>query len=112
MPSKVVRDLSVAANAKSANQMTDFSDEYLRTDSKIDFYGRVATAGVNVSLMVGERLLIDDQPLNAQAGAFIDTSTDQIGSDVGGAGEKVTMTFRNTTAGALVTQALLVVTPV
>jgi len=110
MPTAVVQSLSVAANAKSAQQLTTFSEERLAGAAALAYYCRSAVIGLNVTLTAGSRILLDDMPTNAVAGTAIDVSTDQVLNDVAEGGEKLQLTFRNTTGSAIVTQGMLVVT--
>jgi len=110
MPTDRVQSLSVAGNAVSANVLSGFSDEYLRADAMIALFARSAVIGINVTLKIGERLAIDDQPINALAGTIVDLQTDGVADEPGGAGEKISLTFRNTTGGAVVVQAMLKIT--
>lgn len=113
MPTHRVQALSVAANSVSPNQLTDFSDEFLRSDAMIDHYARSQAVGLRVTLAIGERLAISDQPMNVLASSTgIATNEDQVAKEAGVAGEKVSLTFRNTTGAAIIVNAMTVFTPV
>jgi len=107
MPTAVQQSLSVAANAISAQQLTDFTDERLRGDAALAFYGRAAAIGLQALLMAGDRILMDNVPVNAVAGTAVDVSTDQMLSDFGLAGDKLSLRYRNTTGAAIVVQGML-----
>jgi len=112
MPTHRVQSLSVAANSTSSNQLSQFSDEYLRADTMIAHYAKSDVVGLNVTLAIGERLAISDQPCNAGPALGINVNEDQLAVEPGMAGEKVSLTFRNTTVGAIVVQAMSVFTPI
>ncbi len=110
LSSHTVPSLAVAANTRSVQQYTNFVDEYLRFDARIDFYIRVDVLLVVVTLMVGARLLLDEMPCRLIAGTAVDVNTDQVAQDFGLAGEKLQLFFR-AGANAAVVQAMTVVTP-
>ncbi len=107
MPVAVQQSLSVAANDISPQQLTDFTDERLRADAALAFYGRAAVVGLQVLLMAGDRILMDNVPVNAVAGTAVDVSTDQMLADFGLAGDKLSLRYRNTTGAAIVVQGML-----
>jgi len=101
--------LSVAANAKSAEQV---SGQY-------EFVGRgvftliakSSATGLNASASVGGIALVDDGaiPYTGTAGT-LDASANVIASQVLNGG-RVSLTFRNTTAGAITADSIVLFEP-
>ncbi len=101
--------LSVAANAKSAEQV---SGQY-------EFVGRgvftliakASATGLNISSSVGGISLVDDKPIpfTGTAGT-LDTSANVIASQILNGG-RVSLTARNTTVGALTLDSIVMFEP-
>lgn len=94
--------LSVAANSKSADQFTGTDLEYTPSVGVLSLFCKASATGLNVSIAAGGQRLIDDQPIpyTGTAGTLSTNDNLVIQSGVAG-GVKLTMTFRNTTGGAL-----------
>lgn len=101
--------LSVAANAKSADQVS--GTYQFVGKGKITLACRGSATGLNVSCKVGGISLVDDQaiPYTGTAGAL--SSNDHIMTSQVMNGGRVELTFRNTTAGALTVDSLLLFDP-
>ena len=92
--------VSVAANAVSSNQVQGEQFEFLSRPSLLRLYNTGSAIGLNCTLLVGGRTVINDQPISLQ-NRFPITPDDFMGEAGGVAGERLILTFRNTTAGAL-----------
>lgn len=101
--------LSVAANAKSADQVTG-QYEFVGK-GKFTLIALGSATGLNVSCSVGGVNLVNDQaiPFTGTAGT-IDTSAHVIASQVLGGG-RIELFFRNTTVGALTVDFILMFEP-
>lgn len=92
--------VSVAANAVSANQLAGELFEFLSRPSRIALYATGSATGLNASLLVGGLSFANDQAISLQNRFPI--VPDDFLVDAGGfPGERLVLTFRNTTAGAL-----------
>ena len=109
MATFVVQSLTVVANTESAQHLTEFSEERLRGNAALAFYVRCDVIDLTVTLTAGTRLLLDQVPVNTIAGTGVDVNTDQIMREGALGGEKLQLTFRKTSAGNAVVQAMLVV---
>ena len=101
--------LSVAANAKSADQV---SGQYQYVGKgKFTLIGRASATGLNVTCQVGGIALVNDQviPYTGTAGA-IDASAHIVTSQVMPGG-RVELTFRNTTGAAITADSVLYFEP-
>ncbi len=93
--------ISVAANAVSVNQLAGELFEFLARPSRIALYATGSATGLNATLLVGGLAFANDQAIGLQNRFPI--VPDDFFVDAGGfASERLILTFRNTTAGALV----------
>lgn len=92
--------VSVAANARSTNQLAGLLYEYLSNPSAIRIFTTGSAAGLRCSLLIGGRTIVDDVAINTQNRSPL-IPDDFLAEDGGFAGERLTLIFRNTTAGAL-----------
>jgi hypothetical protein len=105
MAVQIVQNLSVAANAVSAEQMSG-PNETLRGYAGLRFLAAAAAVGLNATLLAGERILVNDQPVS-QANRFPIYPDDFVTDDAGYPAERLSLRFRNTTAGAIIVNAKL-----
>lgn len=101
--------LSVAANAKSADQV---SGQYQYVGrGRFTLAARASATGLNVTCAVGGISIVNDQaiPYTGTAGA-LDLSAHVIASQVMNGG-RVELTFRNTTGAAITVDSLLLFDP-
>ena len=103
-------NVSVAANALSANVLAGNLYEFLPTRSVISFYSTGSAAGLLATLLVGGINYCDAQviPPTNRFPIRPDDGMCQTGSR---AGERLFLTFLNTTAGALTANWLLDIQP-
>jgi len=99
MPSMTDRQ-SVAANATVVNVLAGKLHEFLSAPSTIRLYGTASAVGLNVTFIVGSEVLLQDQEINSQNRLPIvpDDFTEQ---GFGNTGERILVSLRNTTAGAI-----------
>jgi hypothetical protein len=93
--------ISVAANAVSVNVLAGQQFEFLPQNAQVTLSVAGAAAGIKCSLLAGGVTLINDQAINA-ANHFPVIPDDVLSQEVIPQGARLLLTFRNTTAGALV----------
>lgn len=101
--------LSVAANAKSADQV---SGQYQYVGrGRFTIVARGSATGLNVYCAIGGIAIVNDQaiPYTGTAGAL--SLTDHVIASQPMNGGRVELTFRNTTGGALTTDCILLFDP-
>jgi hypothetical protein len=101
-------NLSVAANATSTNRVAGLTHEFLDRPAQLVLASAAAAVGLNVSLLVAGVALVDDQSVS-QANRFPIIPDDVIASEAVGGG-RIILRFRNTTAGAIITNWMIDVT--
>lgn len=101
--------LSVAANAKSTNQVTGTYENIGK--GKVTLIAKASGTGLNATLLVGGIPIVNDLviPGTGTAGT-IDVSANVVASQVVNGG-RAEMYFRNTTGGALTVDSLLYFEP-
>lgn len=101
--------LSVAANAKSAEQVS--GDYEFVGRGVFTIIAKASATGLNVTCKVGGISLVDDKaiPFTGTAGT-IDTAANVVASQVLNGG-RVSLTFRNTTGGAITADSLVLWDP-
>ena len=101
--------LSVAANAKSADQVAG-TYQFIGK-GKITLVNRGSATGLNTTCLVGGIALVQDQPIPYTGTAGALSINDHIMSSQVMNGGRVELTFRNTTGGALTVDSLLLFEP-
>lgn len=101
----------VAANAVSANVVAGKPNEILTRPSIVRLFATAENIGVNATLMVGNRTFLNDQEVSG-ANRFPRLNEDGVCEAAGMPGDRILLTFRNTTAGALDAFSLIQVQPV
>lgn len=93
--------LSVAANTKSADQITG-TYQFAPFDGELTLYARGSATGMNITLTVNGQQLVNDQPVPffGTSGALSKNDHD-VASFAIPVGARTELTFRNTTGGAL-----------
>lgn len=113
MPVMTDNNRSVAANATVDNVLAGKLDEFLRANSQITLHAIAQAVGVRMSLVVGGEVAIDDQEINARAGATATIVPDDfIVSTAGFDGDRLILRIRNTTGAAIIVNSRLETTPV
>jgi len=104
--------LSVAANSVSSEQVQTSTYQFVPFTGTAYLAARSSATGINVQLAAGGQTLINDQPtpFTGTAGA-ISLLDHEIVSFPVEAGSRVELKFRNTTAGALTVDYVLMLEP-
>jgi len=104
---------NVAANTTVDNVLAGKIDEFLRMPAVVTLYAIAEAVGVNVSLIVGSNVVLDDQEIAARAAGVAITKPDDLVIQAGGlAGDRMILRLRNTTAGAIIVRTQLETSPV
>ncbi len=102
---------SVAANATVDNAVQGKLAEFLPENSLVSLYATAAVVGMNMSLIVGGEVVLDDQEVDAQNRMPI-TPDDFLVQGAGFAGDRLILRYRNTTGAAIITFSRVETTPV
>lgn len=101
---------SVPANSRTANLLAGQQFEFLPAESSVQLRAAAAATGVRVDFNIGgEQLGVDT--LVPPTNRFPIAPDDTMISASGLRGERLFLTFRNTTAGALVVQYVVEIMP-
>ena len=92
---------SVAANATVANVLAGKLNEFLVDSSIVALYATAAAVGLNVSFIVGNEVIVDDQEVNAQNRMPL-IPDDFVAEGAGLQGDRIIVRLRNTTALAII----------
>lgn len=91
---------SVAANTTIANALAGKTAEFLQEDSIVRLYAQASAVGMNVSLIVGGEISVEDQEVGAQN--RMPLVPDDLIAEVGGfASDRIVVKLHNTTGGAI-----------
>lgn len=102
---------TVAANAVSTNVLAGKDEEFLGDNSMVRLYSVASAAGLHATFVVGDRIIINDQEISP-ANRFPTRDQDLLGEAGGAIGDRLSLTFRNGTGGALTVDSLIDVVPV
>lgn len=102
---------SVAANGTEANVVAAKAHEFVTRPSVVRVYGTASAVGLNMTVTVGNRIFVQDQELNAQNRMPI-YPDDFIVDAAGMPGDRILVSLRNTTGGALNGFTKVEITPV
>ena len=92
--------LSVAANAVSSNVYAGKVVEFVMRPSIVRVRVSASAAGLNATLIIGGRVVVNDQPINS-SNRWPILPDDLLTEHAAVAGSRLVLTFRNTTGGAL-----------
>lgn len=101
---------SVAAGATVENILDGKINEFLDSPSALQVYATGGGAGVFMTILAGQRVIMNQQEISAKT-TFPVLDQDKIASDVVGSNERLTISVRNSTVGALTVRTLVDVTP-
>src|SRR5262245_59960270 len=102
---------SVAANATVVNVLTGKLHEFLPRPSAVRLYSCASAVGLNCTFIVGSQSSVQDQEVNAQN--RMPLVPDDFLAEAGGLqGERVLISYRNTTGAAITAFTRLEVEPV
>lgn len=111
MPTITIQNLSVAANSATTNQLSGELYEFVPEDSAVRLLAAAAAVGVRATFNIGGVVIVNDSPIS-QANRF-PVQPDDLLVEIGAmAQERLFLTFRNTTAGAIIVNAIVVIDPV
>lgn len=102
--------LSVAANGVSANVLAGLVDEIVTRWAALRLLAAGSATGLQVTLLAGKRSVVNDQAIS-RANRTPVLPDDMIATAVARPGERLILTFRNTTAGALTVDWIVDVEP-
>lgn len=102
---------SVAANATVVNVLTGKLHEFLARPSAVRLFATASAVGLNVTFLVGSHSSVQDQEVSAQNRMPI-VPDDYVAEAGGMQGERVVVSLRNTTAGAITAFTRVEVEPV
>jgi len=112
MPIMIDANRSVAANTTVDNVLSGKLEEFLRANSTVVLYAIAQAVGVRLSLIVGSEVALDDQEINARAGATATIVPDDfLASTAGFDGDRLILRVRNTTGAAIIVFSRLETTP-
>lgn len=109
MPSMTDRQ-SVAANTTIENVFAGRLNEFLMTNSIVRLYGSAAAVGLNMSLLIGNELFLDDEEVSAQNRMPL-VPDDLVVEGAGFAKDRVIVRYRNTTGAAIIAFARVDIVP-
>lgn len=101
---------SVAANAVVSNALSGKQFEFLPYDAVVTIGGTASTVGLNFTVLNGGMTEIDDQEVNAQNRLPI-LPDDVVTRFAAPKGSRLTVKYRNTTAGAITAFLTVDITP-
>jgi len=93
---------SVAANGTVQNALAGKLAEFLTENSVVSLFATAAAVGLNMSLIIGGEVLVDDQEVNALNRLPI-VPDDFVAQGGGFGGDRVILRYRNTTGAAIIT---------
>lgn len=102
---------SVAANSTVTNVLTGKLHEFCAGPCVIRIYACASAVGLNCSVLVGNETFAQDQEVNAQNRLPLEPD-DYFVEAAGVAGDRILVSLRNTTAGAVTGFTRINITPV
>lgn len=101
---------SVGANAVVANVLSGKSAEFVKEPSVVQFAATGSAAGLYITAIVGEEIVIEDQPIGP--GNRFPIVPDDVLAQAGGfPGDRIVVKLRNSTGGALTSWVRVDVVP-
>lgn len=107
----IQNSVSIAANATNENLITGSQFEFLPYDAALSFAINGSAAGLVMDVYSGQDVLAENSAVNSVNRIPVNPD-DFLLSDVAGAGERIKIRVRNTTAGALTVFYALIVQPI
>jgi len=102
---------SVPANSRTTNVLAGQQFEFLPAKALVELRATTTATGINADFNIGgETLLVDT--LISNANRFPIKPDDSLVTSSGLAGERLFLTYRNTTAGALTVTTVVEITPI
>ena len=97
---------SVAANSTTTNVLSGKIEEFLPGNSMVQLAIVAAAAGMQVSFIVGNRVMVDDQEIS-DANVFPIEPDHVISASPGVGGERLSLKLHNTTGAAIIVRTKL-----
>lgn len=91
---------SLGANTTEPNALSGKSKEFVTEPSVVSIAACGSATGLNVTVIIGDEVVIDDQPIGAQ-NHFPVVPDDVLAQGGGFPGDRIVVKVRNTTGGAL-----------
>lgn len=110
MPQLSESALSVGANAVTTNRLAGTLYEFMPVDAFVEFGLVAAAAGLNATVITGTDVLQNDSAISS-ANRFPVYPDDFTLNDAVAAGERMVLTFRNTTGAAILVTWSVKITP-
>lgn len=101
---------SVAGNTVVENVLSGKLHEFLQEDSIVRLAAVASAVGIRVTLLVGGEAVIQDQEISG-ANRFPVEPDDIVAEGAGVGGDRLVLSLRNTTAGALTVNSKLTTEP-
>lgn len=102
---------SIAADSTSANLLAGDINEFLGRNAVVSLFCTGSAVGLRAQLLIGAAVVVDDQAIS-DANRFPITPDDFLSRGGGTPGDRLTLRFRNTTAGALTSEWRLAIEPI
>lgn len=102
---------SVAANSVSGNILSGKNGEYLPRRALVEIAGVGSASGLYTTILCGNRTIVQDQYINPSNRWPVDPDDYSV-RFVGLPGEKLSVEYRNSTAGALTVNTVVKITEV
>lgn len=107
----IALSVAVPANSRTANVLAGQQFEFLPAKALVTLRAATTATGLNVDFNIGGESVIVDA-LMSFANRYPIVPDDVLCSSSGMAGERLFLTFRNTTAGALTATLVLEIVPI
>jgi len=107
----ITAETSIAADSTSANLLAGDINEFLGRNAVVSLFCTGAAVGLRAQLLIGAAVVVDDQAIS-DANRFPITPDDFLSRGGGTPGDRLTLRFRNTTAGAIIARWRLAIEPV
>jgi len=102
---------SVAANTTISTVCSGKIAEFVHEPSAVRLFGSASAVGLNMSLIIGEEVVVEDQEVNAQNRMPI-IPDDFVAEGGAFPGDRIVLKYRNTTGGAITAFSRVDVEPV
>jgi len=113
MPTMTVMNQSVAANAVSANLLSGKNYEFLPFNALIEIFATSAATGLNVTVIAGQDIAVNDEDIGHISAVLEVLQNQHLVDDFdASAGTQLRVTFRNSTATAIIGNLLVKITPI
>lgn len=111
MGQRVQGSTSVSANSTSSNVLSGKILEIVTRPSQVAVYAAASAVGLNGTFVCGSDLVTEESAVS-QANRFPIKPDDEFARDVAAPSDRLNLTFRNTTAGALTVYWMVEVNPI